>query len=148
MDILNAERRHIEAISQFQVDMALETENFKLDPLKTKKGVTAIFDDTSKGEYLVCENEGNIVGCLLTLYEWSDWRNGNVIWIHSVYVKPEFRKNGIYKKLYEKIKAKVKNDPEYLGIRLYVDKTNHLAQKAYKALGMSNEHYELFEWMK
>ena len=58
MDILSAERRHIKFISEFQVDMANETESLKLDPLNTEKGVTAIFDDPSKGEYLICEIEG------------------------------------------------------------------------------------------
>ena len=148
MHILSAERKHIKSISEFQVDMANETESLKLDPLNTEKGVTAIFDDPSKGEYLICEIEGKIVGCLLTLYEWSDWRNGHFIWVHSVYVKPEFRKKGIYKKLYEKVQSKVKNNPEFLGIRLYVDKRNNVAHEAYKSLGMTNEHYELFEWME
>jgi RimJ/RimL family protein N-acetyltransferase len=31
---------------------------------------------------------------------------------------------------------------------LYVEKRNAAAQKVYERLGMSREHYEMFEWMK
>lgn len=138
----------IEQIASFQISMALETENMKLDPQVVRLGVAAVIDDPSKGKYWLAECDGNVVGCLLTVPEWSDWRNGTVLWIHSVYISPEFRHKGIYKKLYEHIKDMVQSSPDLRGIRLYVDKTNINAQKVYQTLGMSNDHYSLFEWMK
>ena len=139
----------IDTIADFQVKMAFETENgLKLDPPTVVKGVTAVMDDPSKGKYWLAEVDGQVVGCLLTVPEWSDWRNGTVLWIHSVYVHENFRKHGVYKALYAHLKTMVEESPDLRGLRLYVDKTNLKAQKVYEALGMSGEHYHLFEWMK
>lgn len=139
----------IETIADFQVKMAFETENgLKLDPPTVIKGVTAVIDDPSKGKYWIAEISGDVAGCLLTVPEWSDWRNGTVLWIHSVYVKPEYRKNGVYKALYQHLKNIVAESNDLRGLRLYVDKTNIRAQQVYQNLGMNGEHYHLFEWMK
>ncbi len=138
----------IEAIADFQIKMALETENFALDPEIVAKGVSAVFDDPSKGKYWVAEVDGKLAGCLLTVNEWSDWRNGTVLWIHSVYVIPEFRKSGVFRALYSHLKTMVNESPDLRGLRLYVDKTNTTAQKVYESLGMNGEHYHLFEWLK
>ena len=138
----------IPVIADYQIKMALETENMKLDPPTVDKGVSAVFDDPSKGKYWLAEADGKVIGCLLTVPEWSDWRNGTVLWIHSVYVPPEYRQHGVYKKLYTHLKEMVQTSPEYRGLRLYVDKSNLNAQKVYEALGMSGEHYHLYEWMK
>ncbi len=140
-------KEHAQIIAQFQVEMAKETENLDLNFEKTKKGVQHIFDNPHEGEYLVSLYEGQIIGCLLTLYEWSDWRQGTVLWVHSVFVKKEFRGRGVFKELYKMLKEKIHENPNYLGIRLYVDKTNLKAQNVYRALGMTDEHYSLFEWM-
>ena len=138
---------HAQGIAQFQVEMAKETENLDLDFEKTKKGVLHIFDNPSEGQYWVSLYDGKMIGCLLTLYEWSDWRQGTILWIHSVFVKKEFREKGVFKKVYLMLKEKVRQSPNYLGIRLYVDKRNLKAQKVYRSLGMTDEHYSLFEWM-
>jgi ribosomal protein S18 acetylase RimI-like enzyme len=139
----------IEIIADFQIEMAFETENgLRLDLPIVHLGVTAVMDDPSKGKYWLAEVEGKVAGCLLTVPEWSDWRNGTVLWIQSVYVKPEYRKNGVYKALYQHVKTIVNESSDLRGIRLYVDKTNLNAQRVYEALGMSAEHYHLFEWMK
>jgi ribosomal protein S18 acetylase RimI-like enzyme len=135
-------------ISQFQVAMAFETENLHLDPEIVNLGVASVFDDPSKGKYWVAEVQGQVVGCLLTIPEWSDWRNGTVLWIHSLYVLPEFRKSGVFKSLYSHLKKMVEESREFRGLRLFVDKRNHAAQQVYEALGMSKEHYELYEWLK
>lgn len=138
----------VDVIADFQIKMAFETENIKLDPPTVTLGVSAVFDDPSKGKYWLAEVDGNVVGCLLTVPEWSDWRNGTVLWIHSVYVHPDFRKHGVYKMLYGHLKQMVSESRDLRGLRLYVDKTNEKAQKVYEALGMNGEHYHLYEWMK
>lgn len=139
----------IDTIADFQVKMAFETENgLKLDPPTVQKGVGAVIDDPSKGKYWLAEIDGKVVGSLLTIPEWSDWRNGTVLWIHSVYVVPEYRKHGVYKSLYAHLKKMVEDSHDLRGLRLYVDKTNATAQKVYEALGMNGEHYHLYEWMK
>ncbi|MGF1584492.1 MAG: GNAT family N-acetyltransferase [Bacteroidales bacterium] len=134
-------------IANFQQEMAMETENLSLDPATVRKGVMAVFDDPSKGCYYVAEYEGKVAGSLLTTYEWSDWRNSQIIWIQSVFILPEFRNKGIYKMLYQHIKQLVQDDPGISGIRLYVDKSNHKAAGIYRHCGMDGDHYQLYEWI-
>ena len=137
-----------EAIIDFQIAMARETEDVKLDRAILTRGVQAVFADPSKGRYFVAESDGRVIGSLMITYEWSDWRDGTVWWIQSVYVIPEFRRRGIYAGLYSHVRALVEPKPEIRGIRLYVDNRNVPAQQVYRRLGMEGEHYRVFEWMK
>ena len=139
---------HLMVIFNFQIEMALESEGLKLDPQTVEKGVLRVFENPNIGNYMVYLDGDEILGCLLIQNEWSDWRNGVVLWIHSVYILPQFRKRGIFKKMYEELKRKVGNDPNLLGLRLYVDKKNIGAQKVYEKLNMGNDHYMLYEWLK
>ena len=147
VEIRDAGPKDIDFILDCQVKMASETEEMDLDSDTLRNGIEELLRKPELGTYLVAESDGKPVGCTLTLREWSDWRNGWVIWIHSVYVIPEFRKMGVFAKIYEGEKNKVLNDPSVKGLRLYVEKENINAQKVYRRLGMSDERYQLFEWM-
>ena len=142
-----ANKEDYEAIAAFQLKMALETENLQLDEATVRKGVQSVMQDPAKGKYFVGEENGKIISSLLVTFEWSDWRNKWVLWIQSVYVLPEYRKQGIFNKMYQKVKEWAEQDEEVSGIRLYVDKTNQRAIEVYKRVGMNGEHYQLFEWM-
>jgi ribosomal protein S18 acetylase RimI-like enzyme len=146
--IREAHEKDIPSIIDFQLKLALETENMTLDIATLSQGIHKLFKDPNKGRYYVAEENGEIIGCLMNTYEWSDWRCGNIIWIQSVYVVAAHRGKGIYKKMYEHIQQLVMNDSDYRGIRLYTDKSNVSAQKVYKKLGMDGEHYQMYEWMK
>jgi GNAT superfamily N-acetyltransferase len=137
-----------ERIVEFEVRMAEETEGLALDKDVVTKGVQGVFEEPARGTYWVAEEDGEIVGVCLAIPEWSDWRNGTVLWIHSLYVVPEARGRGIFKKLYENLKKQVEQSEGLMGLRLYVDKKNRLAQEVYEKLGMSKDHYELYEWLK
>lgn len=134
-------------ITSFQQKMAWETEKLALDPSTVADGVKAVFDNADRGLYWVTEEQGKVVASLLITYEWSDWRNANVWWIQSVYVLPEHRRSGIFRKMYEHIKEEARKEG-IPGLRLYVETNNTRAQKTYEALGMKCEHYRLYEWMK
>ena len=135
-------------IAAFQVRMARESEGLELDPATVRQGVQAVFGDPAKGRYWVAEDEGRVIACLLTIPEWSDWRNATVLWIHSLYVVPEARRRGVFRALFLTLKRQVEASPELAGLRLYVEKGNALARQAYEALGMTAEHYDLYEWLK
>lgn len=137
-----------ESIIEFQLAMARETEELRLDREILTRGVHAVFADPSLGRYFVAEGDGRVVASLMITYEWSDWRSGMVWWIQSVYVTPEFRRRGIYAGLYQHVRAMVEAEPAIRGIRLYVDNRNKPAQEVYARLGMEGEHYRVFEWMK
>jgi len=148
MIIRKANENDSASIVAFQLAMAWETESLQLDEPTVIKGVAAVFADESKGTYYVAETAGKVVGSLLTTFEWSDWRNGTVLWIQSVYVRPEYRKQSIFSKLYKHVQEKVAADQNLRGIRLYADKTNTSAHQVYEHLGMTAEHYQMYEWMK
>ena len=148
IQIREAQPNDIASIAKFQVEMAWETERYKLEIETVTKGVSKVFECKSLGNYYVAQVNEKVVASLLTTFEWSDWRNGTVLWIQSVYVKKEFRKQGIYANMYKHILDMVSQDTSLCGIRLYVDKTNTLAQEVYKNLGMNGEHYRVYEWMK
>ncbi len=136
------------AIVDFQQAMALETENLQLDKEVLTKGVLSVLQDSTKARYFIADLEGLAVGMLMITLEWSDWRNGWVWWIQSVYTKPGYRKMGVYKLLYGHVREIVEKSGNIRGLRLYVDKRNIRAQQVYESLGMSGEHYTTYEWMR
>ena len=136
------------AMVEFQIRMAWETERITLDRNTVTAGVRAVFEDPRKGTYWVAERDGGLVGSLLALPEWSDWRNGTVLWIHSLYVVPEARRQGVFSLLYGTLKRHVDSSPDLKGLRLYVEKQNRVARTVYESLGMTDEHYQLYEWLK
>jgi ribosomal protein S18 acetylase RimI-like enzyme len=148
VEIREARLEDAPVIVDFQIRMARSTEDLELDPDTVTRGVAAVFADPAKGAYWVAEEDGRVIGSLLTTFEWSDWRNGTVLWIQSVYVLPEWRRRGIYKRLYEHLKRQVERSPDLRGLRLYVDQRNTAAQEVYERLGMTKEHYQLYEWLK
>jgi len=146
--IRKANKKDIDTIARFQTLMAEETEGLTLDRETVTKGVSSVFEDPAKGFYLVNEQDGIIIACLMITPEWSDWRSQTIWWIQSLYVEPVWRKKGIFRELYQYLKELISGDDSAGGIRLYVDKTNSRAIKAYQALGMNGEHYQMFEDMK
>ena len=148
IEIRPGRRKDAPNIVEFQIRMAKEAEDLTLDRSTVEKGVQAVFDDPHKGAYWIAELDRKVVGCLLTVPEWSDWRNGTVLWIHSVYVIPSARRRGVFRMMYENLKTAVEQSADLRGLRLYVERENERAQKTYHAMGMDGNHYKLFEWMR
>ncbi len=143
--VRKAEISDHEDIYENNLAMARETEGMDLEKVTVRKGTGAILDDAGKGFYLVAEAHGDITGQLMVTYEWSDWRNADLWWIQSVYVKPEYRRKGVYKMLYRHLLSMAGKDPGVCGVRLYVEKANRAAQEAYLALGMTRSEYLMYE---
>ncbi len=146
MQITLAEPSHLDFIVRAQLAMAEETERLALDPDTVKQGVSAIFEGRARGFYVVALDEGSPVACALVLDEWSDWRNGTVWWLHSVYVAPEVRRQGTFRSIFAFLEARARAG-QIRGLRLYVDRSNERAKAVYRSLGMDDQHYELFEKM-
>jgi GNAT superfamily N-acetyltransferase len=147
ISIRKAKPEDADAIIDFQLKMAWETEKMTLPAETVTKGVHAVFANPALGQYWVAEDEGHVAASLLITYEWSDWRNTNVWWFQSVYVIPSHRRRGIFRSMYMHIKAEAERTG-VAGLRLYVETNNSGAQNTYEALGMKREHYEMYEWMK
>ena len=115
--IRNAKLNDIETIAKYNIAMALETENKNLDKDTITKGVTSVVMDKSKGLYWVVEIDGALAGQLMVTYEWSDWRNGIIWWIQSVYVLTAHRKQGIFRVLFKHIENLAKVNPQVKALR-------------------------------
>jgi len=133
-------------IADFNIRMAMETEKLALDPSIIFPGVRAVFTDPSRGQYFVAEIGGSVVGCLMITHEWSDWRNGDIWWIQSVYVHADFRRRGVFSALYRHVE-KVAAATGAVGLRLYMEEENGAAQQTYERMGMHVTHYRVLEQM-
>ncbi len=145
MRIRDATLADLEFIVGANLALALETEGQALDPALLLPGVRAVFEDPALGRYYLAEQDGRPVGQLMTTGEWSDWRNGLLLWIQSVYVLPECRGAGAFKALFAHLLALARADSRICGIRLYVDRGNERALEVYGRLGMHRSNYSIME---
>ncbi len=132
-------------IAEFNSRLARETEGLTLDPATLHAGVEAGLADERKALYFVAVEADQVLGQLMLTREWSDWRNGWMWWIQSVYVRAEARRRGIFRALYQHVVEAARADPEVIGLRLYVEHANTRAQATYERLGMTRTGYLVFE---
>jgi ribosomal protein S18 acetylase RimI-like enzyme len=134
-----------DTLASFNVKLARESEEIILDPETVTKGVHALMEHPQYGFYVVAERDGIIMGSLMITYEWSDWRNGVIWWVQSVYVRPEYRRQGILKNLFTFIREKARQQGNVCGFRLYVEENNHNALAGYERVGMKKTGYYMYE---
>src|SRR5690349_24342627 len=135
-------------IAAFNRAMALETEAKALFPRVIGAGVRRLLARPQSGFYVIAERDAEVVGALLITKEWSDWRNGDFWWVQSVYVRPDHRGRGVYGHLYRHVQRLAARRRRVVGFRLYVDHDNRRARKVYRALGMQETRYRVFEELK
>jgi ribosomal protein S18 acetylase RimI-like enzyme len=143
-----ARRGDAAAIAAFNRAMALETEAKALFPRVVGAGVRRLLARPQSGFYLVAERGAEPIGALLITKEWSDWRNGDFWWVQSVYVAPEHRGRGVYRRLYRHVQRLAARRRSVVGFRLYVDHDNARARRVYRSLGMKETRYLVFEQLK
>ena len=139
-DIRTATLGDLEKIVDFNVRLADESEGMSLDRATLRDGVRAVLSHATRGSYYVA-CDGGVVGQMMHTREWSDWRNGDIWWIQSVYVHPDYRRRGVCRALYDHLKALAASEPGVVGLRLYVERENATAQATYAGLGMRNAGY-------
>lgn len=143
--VRSATENDIDFLITANAAMALETEGLALDPTCLRAGVGAALGDRGRGTYVIAEVAGRAVGCLLITREWSDWRNGWVWWIQSVFVAPYTRGRGVYHELHSEVLRRAREAGDVVGLRLYVDRNNLRARSVYEREGMHASHYVMFE---
>lgn len=148
LKIRRATRRDAAALIAFNSAMALETEGKVLMPNVIGAGVRHLLRHPDSGFYLVAESGDEVIAGLMITTEWSDWRNGEFWWIQSVYVRAEYRRQGVYRRLYRYVQALAARKRGVCGFRLYVERSNRRAQATYRASGMERTHYLVYEHLK
>ncbi len=127
------------------IALAAETEDKRLPQEKIEPGVRAVLKDERKGQYFVACDESRVVGQVMSTWEWSDWRDGEIWWLQSVYILPDYRGRGIFRALYEHVYQLARNSENVVGLRLYVEQENLPAQQTYRKLGMQLPGYYVME---
>jgi ribosomal protein S18 acetylase RimI-like enzyme len=145
ISIRDATPEHAPVIADFNSRLAAETEDTSLEPDRIASGVAILLDDKAKGRYWVAEVDGKVIGQIGVTYEWSDWRNGMLWWIQSVYVHPDYRGQGVFSSLYRHVELLAQEDKGVRGLRLYVETNNARAQDVYKSLGMRKTTYQVMQ---
>jgi GNAT superfamily N-acetyltransferase len=143
--IRKAELSDAAVVTDFNVRLAAESEGLQLDPACVAAGVDAVLRDATKGIYFVAEAEGAVVGQLMITYEWSDWRNGTIWWLQSVFVREDFRRRQVFRKLFHHLERLAREQKDVCGLRLYMHGDNQRARQTYERLGMKATCYEVFE---
>lgn len=157
-------------IVDFNCRLAEESEGKQLRRADVEAGVSALLGDPRKGRYFIATvppqdaatesqrsaavqsspaetaNE-RIVGQLMHTFEWSDWRNGDIWWLQSVYVHPDFRRMGVFRALFDHLRQAAAADPGVVGLRLYVEEQNAQAHATYARLGLKPGGYFVMEQM-
>jgi len=135
------------AIAEFNRLLALETERKVLDPAVLDRGVAVALADPDRLRYWVAEigDPAQLAGQAAVTREWSDWRNGWLWWLQSVYIAAPFRGRGIFRALFRHIRDEACANPDVIGLRLYVEDSNAPAQRTYQSLGMKPAPYSVYE---
>lgn len=158
-NIRHASVYDIEIITEFNCRLAQETESKRLDEQVVRRGVERGLKQGAEVQYFLAtspaqpklagtSNSSSLakpVGQLMLTREWSDWRDGWIAWLQSVYVVPECRGQGVFKTLLDHALDHCSQDPDVRGMRLYVEKQNTKAQRAYEKTGFIDPHYVLRE---
>ncbi|MBI3406806.1 MAG: GNAT family N-acetyltransferase [Planctomycetes bacterium] len=144
MQIRQATAADLDRVVEFNQLLAEESEGKTLDLAKLRPGVAAALADEHKGLYFLAEDSGQAIGQMGVTYEWSDWRDGWFWWIQSVYVRPEFRRRGVFRVIFEHIVA-VAQRSGVIGMRLYVERDNAIAHKTYLKMGYEWTTYQVME---
>lgn len=133
-----------ERIVLFNQALARETEGRILDRRVLDAGVRTMLSEPMRGRYVIAEQDGEVVGQLAITVEWSDWRNGEIWWIQSVYVAKSHRRRGVYGGLHGHVRE-LAAASGVAGIRLYVERDNTAARSTYEGLGMHESPYVMYE---
>lgn len=144
MRVRDAKPGDAPTIALFNAEMAEETEGRRPDESVLRRGVERGLERPELCRYWVAEHDGEVVGQVMVTFEWSDWRDGVVWWLQSVYVTPAHRRTGVFRALYSHVEREARA-AEAVGLRLYVERDNTRAHRTYEALGMKPTDYLVYE---
>ena len=143
--VRDAHMSDAEQIAQYNRLLALESEGKVLDMPTLTAGVRRGLSHPELCRYFIAMAEGRPVGTTMVTYELTDWRDGVLWWLQSVYVEPEFRRHGVFRAIYAFIEGVARHHGEVRGIRLYVHRENQRAMRTYESVGMNKADYEVYE---
>lgn len=140
MTIRNAQPTDADALAELIMAMALESEGRELHRETLFSGIQAVFINPALGRYWVVERDSQLMACTLITVEWSDWNNAPYWWIQSLYIKPEFRGQGLFEEMLSALESAARTSG-VKELRLYVEQNNQRAIRVYERCGFESDHY-------
>ena len=140
----------VDTICDFNQRLAQETESRLIPPEVLRGGVLAALTIPDRLHYWVAvssDGAAQVIGQVAVSYEWSDWRNGWIWWLQSVYVDSDWRGRGVFRALLDQIRVDAAAHANVIGLRLYVEHENAPARATYEKLGFVLAGYEVMESM-
>jgi ribosomal protein S18 acetylase RimI-like enzyme len=135
----------VPVLVKFNCAIARETEGRELNNDVVTRGVQRGLQRADEVVYYVAESSNGVIGCLMLTREWSDWRDGWIVWVQSVYVESQFRGQGVFRGILAFAMEDIRQNPDVVGIRLYVEENNARAQSVYLRTGFADAHYKVLE---
>ena len=136
-------------IADFNCRLARETENRELPAETVLRGVQRGLQQGDEVQYWVAEQRVDqtwrVVGQLMLTREWSDWRDGWMVWLQSVYVISDVRRQGVFRQLLDNVTQRLRQDDDVVVLRLYVEHDNLRAMETYRRLGFRDTGYLVLE---
>ena len=145
ISIRSAKPDDLALIVEFNLRLAEESEGKRLDKDVLTRGVQRALAAPEMCRYFMAEVRGEVAGQTMITYELTDWRDGVLWWLQSVYVRPEHRGKRVFRALYEHIAALARQTDGVRGLRLYVEEKNARAQRVYEQMGMEPGGYIVYE---
>jgi ribosomal protein S18 acetylase RimI-like enzyme len=143
LKIRRAEIRDLEKLTLFVQNEAKESEGLNIDPETLRKGVeTALKDENVALYWVLVDKNDESVGNISALREWSNFHAGFYWWIQSMYILPEYRRQGYSLQLLDTVRSEVQAQ-RGLELRLLVHKSNKRAIKAYTKSGFTELPYKI-----
>ena len=141
--VRNAKLDDLDNLVEFVIAEAKEAEGIMKSSDIVLNGIKAGLENPDTARYWIIENEnGNPVGNVSVVKEWSDWNCAFYWWIQSMYLLAAHRGKGLMNELLQEVKnaARIEGAME---LRLYVHRNNKRAIKAYQKAGFSESDYSI-----
>lgn len=113
--------------------MAMESESLALDRKLVDISLDYFLKDPSLGKYFLYDDKNREGSCFIT-YEKNIYYDADILWFQSVNVKKDYRKQGVFRRMFQEVERLGKS--LNTSLKLYVEVENHTAIAVYKKMNM------------
>ena len=146
MKIRKARLTDAAVIADFNARLAWETEQLRLRLQHRPPGRPRLAErSATKGTYFVAEQDGVVVGQLANHLRVERLAQREFLVDSKRVCRRRVAPGGVFRALFGHVQKLAKSRRDVCGLRLYVEKNNRRAHRAYERLGMKPTHYEIYE---
>jgi GNAT superfamily N-acetyltransferase len=134
--------RDAAAVVEFILEEAREAEGRDLEREVVARGVADAIGGNVPRCWVLCGDEGTVVGCCSIYVEWSDWHAAPYWWVQSFFLAPSVRGGGLAGRMIDHLTEEARRAGA-IELRLYADRGNARALAAYRKAGFAATNYEV-----